>query len=64
MEEDKKGFVENVMMALSKELVIDIQLNWKKYGIKKKTDLDIINDRILKKCFIEVKKLKEELGLN
>jgi len=39
--------INNFMDAIQEDLVDELYLNWKIYGIKQKTDLDIINDSIL-----------------
>jgi hypothetical protein len=36
-----------VMNALSKDLVRELGLNWRIYGVKSKTDLNVINDCVL-----------------
>ena len=52
---DKKE-ISNLMDALSRSLVLDLQLNWKEYGITKKTDLDAINDTILLNIYMALKR--------
>lgn len=52
---DKKE-ISNIMNALSKSLVLDLQLNWREYGIKKKTDLDAINDTVLINIYLSLKR--------
>ena len=52
---DKKE-ISNIMDALSKSLVLDLQLNWKLYGITKKTDLDAINDTVLLNIYMALKR--------
>ena len=39
--------IRNFMDVIQEDLVDELYLNWKIYGIKEKTDLDIINDSIL-----------------
>jgi len=51
-----KNEISKLMEYLSKSLVIDLQLNWRKYGITKKTDLDAINDTILLNIFMALKR--------
>jgi len=41
---------------LSSDLVDDLSLNWKEYGIIKKTDLDVINNSILYNIFLALKR--------
>jgi len=43
--EDKE--IRSIMNALQDDLVDELSLNWKEYGIKNKTDLDLINNIIL-----------------
>jgi len=51
-----KGEISNIMDALSNDLVDDLSLNWKTYGIKLKTDLDVINNSILTNIFLALKR--------
>jgi len=51
-----KREISNIMDALSKSLVLDLQLNWREYGITKKTDLDAINDTILLNIYMALKR--------
>ena len=44
------------MEFLSRSLVVDLQLNWKEYGITKKTDLDAINDTVLGNIYLALKR--------
>ena len=39
--------INNFMDAIQEDLVDELYLNWKIYGIKYKTDLDVINDSVL-----------------
>jgi len=48
--------ITNIMNALSKSLVLDLQLNWRQYGITKKTDLDVINDTVLINIYAALKR--------
>lgn len=48
--------ISKLMDFLSKSLVLDLQLNWKEYGITKKTDLDAINDTILINIYAALKR--------
>jgi len=48
--------IKNIMNQLQKDLVDDFTLNWKEYGIKKKTDLDIINNSILVNIYLAMKR--------
>lgn len=48
--------ISKLMEFLSRSLVIDLQLNWKEYGITKKTDLDAINDTILGNIYLALKR--------
>ena len=51
-----KGEISKLMEFLSKSLVLDLQLNWKLYGITKKTDLDAINDTVLLNIYMALKR--------
>lgn len=42
-----KRTVQSIMQQIQKDLVIDLQLNWREYGIKQKSDLDLINNVVL-----------------
>ncbi len=48
--------ISNIMDFLSKSLILDLQLNWKIYGITKKTDLDAINDTVLVNIYMALKR--------
>jgi len=51
----------NIMNAFQEDLVDDLALNWKQYGIQNKTDLDLINNIVL----ININSaLKRALGQN
>ncbi len=39
--------IKSMMNVLQEDLVDDLSLNWKKYGIRNKTDLDLINNIVL-----------------
>lgn len=39
--------IKNMMRQIAKDLTLDLQLNWREYGIKKKTDMDTISNSIL-----------------
>lgn len=52
----KQKEISNIMDALQIDLVDDLGLNWREYGIKKKTDLDTINDSILTNIFTSLKR--------
>lgn len=45
-----------LMIAISNDLVDNLALNWKDYGITKKTDLDDINNSILTNIFMALKR--------
>jgi len=51
-----KGEISNIMDCLSNDLVDDLSLNWKTYGITLKTDLDVINNSILTNIFLALKR--------
>lgn len=51
-----KGEISNIMDALSRSLVLDLQLNWREYGVTKKTDLDAINDTVLVNIYLSLKR--------
>jgi len=48
--------ISKLMEFLSRSLVVDLQLNWKEYGITKKTDLDAINDTVLGNIYLALKR--------
>lgn len=45
-----------IMMSLQDDLVDDLSLNWKTYGIQQKTDLDTINNSVLVNIFMALKR--------
>lgn len=45
-----------MMTKLQEDLVDDLTLNWREYGITKKTDLDTINNSILVNIFMALKR--------
>ena len=49
-----------MMESIQEDLVDDLSLNWRKYGIKKKTDLDTINNSILTNIFVALKRAQEQ----
>jgi len=51
-----KGEISKLMDFLSKSLILDLQLNWREYGITKKTDLDAINDTVLLNIYMALKR--------
>jgi len=48
--------ISQIMDSLQKDLVDDLALNWKDYGITKKTDLDTINNCVLINIFLTLKR--------
>ena len=48
--------IQNIMETLSEDLVDDLSLNWKRYGIEKKTDLDTINNSIMVNIYLALKR--------
>ena len=48
--------IQSIMDSLQEDIVDDLSLNWKRYGIEKKTDLDAINDSILINIFLALKR--------
>lgn len=48
--------ITNLMNGISEDLVDDLALNWKDYGITNKTDLDAINNSILVNIFLALKR--------
>ena len=48
--------IQAIMDSLQEDVVDDLSLNWKKYGIKKRTDLDTINNSILINIFLALKR--------
>jgi len=48
--------IANIMDALQEDIVDDISLNWRQYGIVNKTDLDLINNTILVNIFAALKR--------
>lgn len=55
-----KQEIQNLMHALSDDLVDDLTLNWREYGIKTKTDLDVINNSILCNIFLVLKRSEQQ----
>ena len=51
-----KDEIANMMHVLSDDLVDDLTLNWREYGIKVKTDLDVINNSVLCNIFLALKR--------
>jgi len=56
----KDAEIKSILDELQKDLVNDLALNWKEYGIEKKTDLDTINDSILVNIFVAFKRAEEQ----
>ena len=56
LDEDRKKEISKIMNGLQNDLVDDLSLNWREYGIKKKTDLDTINDSILVNIYASLKR--------
>jgi len=48
--------IQNIMESLSEDLVDDLALNWKRYGIEKKTDLDVVNNSIMINIYLALKR--------
>lgn len=48
--------IQQIMEALSEDLVDDLSLNWKRYGVEKKTDLDTINNSIMVNVYLCLKR--------
>ena len=48
--------IQQIMEAISEDLVDDLSLNWKRYGVEKKTDLDTINNSIMVNIFLCLKR--------
>lgn len=48
--------ISKIMQNLQRDVVDDLSLNWKEYGIRKKTDLDTINNSILINIFLALKR--------
>jgi len=48
--------IKSIMNQIQKDIVDDLTLNWRDYGIKKKTDLDIINNSILVNIYLALKR--------
>jgi len=46
----------NIMEGLQRDVVDDLSMNWKAYGIQKKTDLDTIQNSILINIFLALKR--------
>jgi len=46
----------NIMETVGSDLVDNLSLNWEKYGIKDKTDLDDINNSVLSNIFFALKR--------
>jgi len=49
-----------IMDTLQEDLVDDLSLNWRRYGIKKRTDLDVINNAVLTNIFLALKRAREQ----
>jgi len=48
--------IRSIMDSLQNDIVDDLSLNWHRYGIQKRTDLDAINDSILMNIFLALKR--------
>lgn len=48
--------ISKIMDCIQRDLVDDLTINWKEYGIEKKTDLDTINNSILVNIFCALKR--------
>ena len=48
--------IRSLMECISDDLIDDLSLNWKKYGIEKKTDLDTINNAVLVNIYLSLKR--------
>lgn len=48
--------ISHIMECLQEDLVDELALNWKIYGINKKTDLDAINNSVLINVFLALKR--------
>lgn len=48
--------ISRLIDGVQKDLVDDLSLNWKEYGIQKKTDLDTINNSVLFNIFMALKR--------
>lgn len=51
-----KREIQNIMESISEDLVDDLSLNWKRYGVEKKTDLDTINNSIMINVYLALKR--------
>ena len=52
----KEQEIKNIIVALSDDLVDCLALNWRAYGITRKTDLDVINNCILVNIYLALKR--------
>jgi len=52
----KENEISKIMGCIQNDLVDDLSMNWKEYGIQKKTDLDTINNSILVNIFLALKR--------
>ena len=52
----EKNEIQKMMTGLQEDLVDDLSLNWREYGIKKKTDLDTINNSVLFNVYLALKR--------
>ena len=52
--------IRNIMDAIQDDLVDELSLNWKIYGIKSKTDLDTINNSVLSNIYFALNRAKEQ----
>ena len=48
--------IQSIMSSIQEDLVDDLALNWKRYGITKKTDLDTINNSVLINIYLALKR--------
>ncbi len=48
--------ISRLIEGVQRDLVDDLSLNWKEYGIQKKTDLDTINNSVLFNIFMALKR--------
>ena len=52
----KEGTISKIMDILQSDIVDDLAMNWRAYGISKKSDLDTINNSILTNIFLCLKR--------
>lgn len=55
-----KEEISRIMDVIQNNLTDNISLNWKRYGMKKQTDLDTVSDSILVNIFLALKRAEHQ----